>query len=165
MDKNNLYVHEITLACSSIKIEDQVCKILAGIYLDRQRGLEKYEDPKHEFPSIKDVKVKIGERRLSFRCHNGWTYTGKRKSTVLGPPNKLGLYIADGSVILPDFIPHDNVAVVVELEFKAHVMGDDDRETSVSMGYNIFMPILNNRQIMKQTTNIKLNKGPGQNID
>jgi hypothetical protein len=111
-------------------------------------------------PTIKDVKVKIGERRLTFRCHNGWRYVNKRKSTVLGAPNKLGLYSADGSVSLTDFMPHDHCAVVVELEFKAHVVGDSDRGTSICMGYNIFMPVIDKGQLPEQTTSIKLLKGP-----
>ena len=44
MSKIDLYIHEISISSSAVNIEDQVCKILAQIYIDKQRGLEKYDD-------------------------------------------------------------------------------------------------------------------------
>lgn len=76
MDKSQLYIHEISIVSSSVKVEDDVKKMLAALYIDRQRGIE---DSKDDL-DIKDINVKIGERRISFRCHNGWTFVGKKRS-------------------------------------------------------------------------------------
>ena len=72
---------------------------------------------------------------MYFRFHNGWRFVSKRKSAVLNNPTASGIFNSDGGISMTDYLPHDVVALVIELEFKAHIKGDSDKEVSILMGF------------------------------
>lgn len=50
--------------------------------------------------------------------------------------------------VISDFIAHEHIAIVVELEFKAEIM-NESKETSICMGYNIVMPLIENGGVLE----------------
>ena len=42
-------------------------------------------------------------------------------------------------IAIKDYIPHDLVAIVFELEFRANIQSTD-RDVKICMGFNIYMP-------------------------
>jgi hypothetical protein len=43
----------------------------------------------------RSLKVRIIDRKVNARCHNGWRFVTAAKSTPLNEPNKSGLYTSD----------------------------------------------------------------------
>ena len=65
----------------------------------------------------------IKDRRLSVRCHNTWREISKESGISLEPADHFGTFYASVSVPLKDFVPHNLVGLIFDLEFRAEVQG------------------------------------------
>lgn len=85
----------------------------------------------------------------------------------MNKPKASGLYEANGSIVIKDYLPHDLVAMAISLEFKAHVKGDSERETTICMGYQIVMPEfeMKSGRVEDQIIRVKLRMGPENNLE
>jgi hypothetical protein len=70
-----MYIHNLEIQAVNGKLEKEIEHIIAKLHVEKMRKQGgKAEDPR-------EVKVKILERRVTARCHNGWRYVSAKKST------------------------------------------------------------------------------------
>ena len=155
-----MYIHNLTIQAVNSKIEKELENIIAKLHTEKQRKQGGQAE------DAREIRVRIQERRVTARCHNGWRYVSTKRTQALNDPVK-GRYDSDGSVIvIKDYLPDDLVALVFELEFKANIQ-NIDKDITICMGYNVVMPDFDQdmREVNEQTIQLKLRKGPNQTLE
>jgi len=89
----------------------------------------------------REVNVQIQERRLNVKMHNCWKTIDQPYSAALKEPNVFGIFFSDYSLPVKDYLPHQFVGLIFELEFVAQLHGAE--AIKMCLGYSLHMPELN----------------------
>lgn len=88
---------------------------------------------KGEVFDAKNINVNVLQRSVHIKCNNGWMQIGERKTSALKSPDQFGIYSTDQVITISDYVPHEYVALIFELEFEVQIQGYERK--TVCLGF------------------------------